>query len=97
MLVLEQHSITFGQSCALVYFLESHRSPVDPARAQKYFFLHLTVLSPAAADAQGVKSNTFARFGIHFLVFLVHSVNLKWWHEVLLGPPLPHAPGARMT
>ena len=21
----------------------------------------------------------------------------KWWHEVLLGAPLPHAPGVRMT
>jgi hypothetical protein len=22
---------------------------------------------------------------------------MKWWHEVLLGAPLPHAPGVRMT
>ena len=31
----------------------------------------------------------------------IHSADLrfplKWWHEVLFGAPLPHAPGVRMT
>ena len=36
-------------------------------------------------------------FGIHFLDFLVPRVPRKWWHEVLFGAPLPHAPGVRMT
>ena len=32
--------------------------------------------------------------GIHIPVILVPR---KWCHEVLLGAPLPHAPGVRMT
>ena len=38
--------------------------------------------------------------GIHILVILVIQVPRvprKWCHEVLLGAPLPHAPGVRMT
>ena len=31
------------------------------------------------------------------LVPPVPLVPRKWWHEVLLGPSLPHAPGVRMT
>ena len=27
----------------------------------------------------------------------IPRIQRKWWHEVLLGAPLPHAPGVRMT
>ena len=35
--------------------------------------------------------------GICPAVPAVPAVPAKWWHEVLLGAPLPHAPGVRMT
>ena len=38
--------------------------------------------------------NKICAFGIHIPVMRVMR---KWCHEVLLGAPLPHAPGVRMT
>ena len=43
--------------------------------------------------------NTMANqyFGMHMRIPRVPRVPRKWCHEVLLGAPLPHAPGVRMT
>ncbi len=44
-----------------------------------------------------VKNNNLEPFGIHLRCRQIPIIPIKWWQDVLFGPPPPRAPGARMT